>query len=48
MKKKKQDPKQKKNIKRIKTKIDIKIIQNPMLRDEIKNKIQLQKGLKNK
>lgn len=28
------------------TKIDIKIIQNQMLRNEIKNKIQLQKRLK--
>jgi hypothetical protein len=28
------------------TKIDIKIIQNQLLRNEIKNKIQLQKGLK--
>jgi hypothetical protein len=33
-------------IKRMMTKIDIKIIQNQMLRNEIKNKIQLQKGLK--
>jgi hypothetical protein len=34
------------SIKRMMTKIDIKIIQNQMLRNEIKNKIQLQKGLK--
>ena len=33
-------------IKRMMTKIDIKIIQNQLLRNEIKNKIQLQKGLK--
>jgi hypothetical protein len=33
-------------IKKISIKIDIKIIQNQILRDENVNKIQLQKGLK--
>jgi hypothetical protein len=34
-------------IKRIKTRFDIKIIWNQILRDEIENKTQLWKGLKN-